>query len=257
MPDRWKDIGPESAMQNFQQHALRAAFQLVLHRFYPDVAKLNPSIGRLGKARRRKQVRSAMVRASSHQSRELNLLMNHDNCCMHASKNASESGGESMCLMSGLAREAAMPKERDDCSTAIDLLCGSIISKCMLKEKPSDMCFQCNPKATERENIFIEFADAAFERLGLQSTAQKDLQHIWREIEPQTALIGPFWSLRAVLGPVLETYILLDRLLYLQEALFPYMTSLHSLRDLSEPRLVALFDPEISPRNMAIIAIKH
>ncbi|KAG5598093.1 hypothetical protein H5410_039325 [Solanum commersonii] len=30
-------------------------------------------------------------------------------------------------------------------------------------------------------------------------------------------LIGPYWSLRAALGPVLETLILLDRLLLLQE----------------------------------------
>lgn len=70
------------------------------------------------------------------------------------------------------------------------------------------------------------------------------------------ALIGPYWSLRAVLGPVLETYILLDRLLYLQEQFHPEATAGSNSQGLPEPRLVALFNPDTSPRNMAIMAIK-
>lgn len=58
-------------------------------------------------------------------------------------------------------------------------------------------------------------------------------------------LVGPFWSLRAALGPVVETYILLDRLLFLQEQ-----------GNSVEALLVPIFDPILSPRNMAIIARK-
>lgn len=58
-------------------------------------------------------------------------------------------------------------------------------------------------------------------------------------------LIGPYWSLRAALGPVLETLILLDRLLLLQE----YDSDL-------EVCLLPIFNPVLSPRNMAIIAKK-
>lgn len=58
-------------------------------------------------------------------------------------------------------------------------------------------------------------------------------------------LIGPYWSLRAALGPVLETLILLDRLLLLQE----YGSDL-------EASLLPIFNPVLSPRNMAIIARK-
>lgn len=58
-------------------------------------------------------------------------------------------------------------------------------------------------------------------------------------------LIGPYWSLRAALGPLLETLILLDRLLFLQEQ-----------GSALEAYLLPIFDPSISPRNVAIIAKK-
>lgn len=58
-------------------------------------------------------------------------------------------------------------------------------------------------------------------------------------------LIGPYWSLRAALGPLLETFLLLDRLLFLQEQ----GSSLEVI-------MLPIFDPEVSPRNVAIIAKK-
>lgn len=59
-------------------------------------------------------------------------------------------------------------------------------------------------------------------------------------------LIGPYWSLRAALGPVIETIILLDRLLFLQE------------QDKSlEAFILPIFDPALSPRNVALIANKY
>ena len=57
--------------------------------------------------------------------------------------------------------------------------------------------------------------------------------------------IGPFWCLRAALGPLVETYILLDRLLFLQEQGSAFQAS-----------LFPLFDPAMSPRNMAVVAWK-
>lgn len=57
--------------------------------------------------------------------------------------------------------------------------------------------------------------------------------------------IGPYWSLRAALGPVLETLLLLDRLLFLQEQ-----------GKLVEVVMLPIFDPALSPRNVAIIARK-
>ncbi|KAF8408759.1 hypothetical protein HHK36_004827 [Tetracentron sinense] len=56
-------------------------------------------------------------------------------------------------------------------------------------------------------------------------------------------LIGPYWSLRAALGPLLETLLLLDRLLFLQEQ-----------GSSVEAVMLPIFDPTLSPRNVAIIA---
>ncbi|XP_038899879.1 protein RRNAD1 isoform X6 [Benincasa hispida] len=72
-----------------------------------------------------------------------------------------------------------------------------------------------------------------------------DYYGIWMDTEPYTELIGPYWSLRAALGPVLETCILLDRLQFLQEQ----GGSLEAI-------LLPIFDPDLSPRNVAIIARK-
>ena len=58
-------------------------------------------------------------------------------------------------------------------------------------------------------------------------------------------LIGPYWALRAALGPLVETYVLLDRLLFLQEQ-----------GQEMKVNMVPLFDPLLSPRNVAIIAVK-
>ena len=58
-------------------------------------------------------------------------------------------------------------------------------------------------------------------------------------------LIGPYWSLRAALGPVLETIILLDRLLFLQEQDNPL-----------DAVILPIFDPILSPMNVALIAKK-
>lgn len=58
-------------------------------------------------------------------------------------------------------------------------------------------------------------------------------------------LIGPYWSIRAALGPILETLLLLDRLLFLQEQ-----------GNVLEANMVPIFDPILSPRNIALIAKK-
>lgn len=59
------------------------------------------------------------------------------------------------------------------------------------------------------------------------------------------SLIGIYWSLRAAFGPLLETLISLDRLLFLQEQ-----------GDVLESVMLPIFNPAISPRNVAIIAKK-
>ncbi|MCO5549847.1 hypothetical protein L7F22_003321 [Adiantum nelumboides] len=200
--ERWKDAGVESALDNFEQHALRAGLQLVLHRYYPVLAKTNPTIGRLGKARRRKQ-------AKKHISVE---------SPMQSPNRSGRQGVEKISLQA--------------------------------ETLPENNRVECKKKK------FVEYASAAFQRLGLQCLTEEQLEAVWEEIEPKTVLVGPYWSLRAVLGPVLETFILLDRLLYLQEQIKFVSDGTNLSVGLRQPKLIALFDPDVSPRNMAIMAIK-
>ncbi|KAF8053140.1 hypothetical protein N665_1462s0023 [Sinapis alba] len=90
---------------------------------------------------------------------------------------------------------------------------------------------------------FEKFCLSAFSRLNLEHPQDLDLSATWNEADAFTGLIGPYWSIRAALGPVLETLILLDRLMFLQEQ-----------GDSIEVVMLPIFDPTISPRNVAIIA---
>ncbi|KAL9306367.1 putative Methyltransferase domain-containing protein [Arabidopsis thaliana] len=96
----------------------------------------------------------------------------------------------------------------------------------------SDMC-----------SSFEKFCLSAFSRLNLEHPRDLDLNATWNEADAFTELIGPYWSIRAALGPVLETLILLDRLMFLQEQ-----------GDSIKVVMLPIFDPTISPRNVAIIA---
>lgn len=92
---------------------------------------------------------------------------------------------------------------------------------------------------------FEKFNLSGLHRLGLKPLQGINFQTIWKEAEPFAELIGPYWSLRASLGAVLETLILLDRLLFLQEK----GSSLEAF-------MLPAFDPSLSPRNLAIVAVK-
>ncbi|GJM95174.1 hypothetical protein PR202_ga11882 [Eleusine coracana subsp. coracana] len=54
--ERWRSLTKDIAVQNFDIHAFRAAFQMVLENFFPEISKLSPSIGRQGKALRRQKL---------------------------------------------------------------------------------------------------------------------------------------------------------------------------------------------------------
>ncbi|KAL9998860.1 putative Methyltransferase domain-containing protein [Helianthus debilis subsp. tardiflorus] len=177
--DRWKVMEKDASLHNFELHAFRAAFQLLLSRYFPETLSGSPTIGRQGKTLRRQQQNSRM---------------------------------------NGLAT--------DGCSCKPDSTNG--------KDEHVDTC-----------SLFEKFSKSGLHRLNLNQPHDVDFAGIWKEAEPFVGVIGPYWSLRAALGPVLETLILLDRLLFLQEQ-----------GDSVEAIMVPIFNPNISPRNVALIAKK-
>ncbi|GJN35477.1 hypothetical protein PR202_gb24258 [Eleusine coracana subsp. coracana] len=58
--ERWRSLTKDIAIQNFDIHAFRAAFQMVLEKFFPEISKLSPSIGRQGKALRRQKLQKVV-----------------------------------------------------------------------------------------------------------------------------------------------------------------------------------------------------
>ncbi|KAJ4975931.1 hypothetical protein NE237_001037 [Protea cynaroides] len=168
--ERWRNLTKEAGVQNFDLHAFRAAFQMVLCRYYPEVWKRSPSIGRQGKALRRQQQRRIL---------ESNLHVEECN---------------------------------QSCSTScIDSLSPRISSGNNMEDKGS----QCH--TIDKYSLFEKFCKSGLCRLDLVPSQEIDIFGLWKEAEHFSELVGPYWSLRAALGPLLETLILLDRLLFLQE----------------------------------------
>ncbi|KAI6687063.1 hypothetical protein NL676_023891 [Syzygium grande] len=201
--ERWRSLEKDDASHNFELHSFRAAFQMVLSKYYPDVLKTSPSIGRQGKALRRQRWRrnlESSVNSSLQSQRDCEggpLVRQVE----------AKTGGKSGSRQGGARCEDTLFRD-----------------KCLHFEK---------------------FNLSGLHRLGLKPLQDINFHAIWKETEPFAEVIGPYWSLRAALGAVLETLIVLDRLLFLQE-------KGNSL----EAFMLPAFDPSLSPRNLAIVAVK-
>lgn len=201
--ERWRSLTMDIALQNFDVHAFRAAFQMVLEKYFPEVSRLSPSIGRQGKALRRQRLRKVVE-----------------------SQMVTEKTDDFSC--------STLKEENLNTDDVASVICG-------VDTGPDDSHHGEGRKFV----LFKDFTLSGLGRLGCDSVEDSNLLEIWKDVQPFSEYIGPFWCLRAALGPLVETYILLDRLLFLQEQ-----------SDLAEASLFPLFDPTVSPRNMAVIAWK-
>ncbi|KAM9214825.1 methyltransferase-like protein 25B [Leptosomus discolor] len=90
---------------------------------------------------------------------------------------------------------------------------------------------------------FPQYARLGLPRVGLDPAAiPLDSEAVGAMLEQQDKVVA-FFSLTLLLAPLVETLILLDRLLYLREQGF-------------QCALVPLFDPRFSPRNLALVAAR-
>ncbi|KAB5547946.1 hypothetical protein DKX38_011352 [Salix brachista] len=213
--ERWRILKEDAGRHNFELHAFRAAFQMVLCKYYPEIITSSPSIGRQGKVLRRQQQRR--------------ILQSSINCeGKHSSMPETISHMQELCL-----RHMSESKTGDYSGSAL-----------YSHEFSCNGGTRCNETAAANKFLLFEkFSQSGLSCLGLKSLQETHFHEIWKEAEPFAELIGPYWSLRAALGPLLETLLLLDRLLFLQEQ----GSSLEAI-------MVPIFDPALSPRNVAIIA---
>lgn len=266
--ERWRSLTPEAAIENFEVHAFRAAFQMVLQKFYPNIVETSPSLGRLGKSQRRQKAKSVLwQRQFAEKSLSSSSLIDCENQRLNMRQIdtlnsemifSSLNGNDSMVKKSierGLSfqtSENLNPKEKDGELRNRKNICNDF-SKPSDSTSPSEKMlrnssFSCgrtiDPNELDKSCRFKEYSISAFERLCLSPVPNEAVLQTWKEVEHNVELIGPYWSLRAVFGPLLETLLLLDRLLFLQE------------HDGIKASIVPLFEPSISPRNIAIIAQK-
>ncbi|KAF5728209.1 protein RRNAD1-like [Tripterygium wilfordii] len=239
--ERWRSLEKEDGLHNFELHAFRAAFQLVLCKYFPEVVIRSPSIGRQGKALRRKQKRRIL---ESSTLREVSKppIANHNSYCakgicptMAIAECDPSSLPQNGSYMEGICLAMEAPEHKSDGNLILE----SDVSHGM----PFEESFCEGVDTVEKCYLFAKFSQSALGRLGLSPLHDITFHETWKEMESFADLVGPYWSIRAALGPVLETFLQLDRLLFLQEQ-----------GNLVEAVMLPIFDPALSPRNMAIIA---
>ncbi|XP_078392807.1 methyltransferase-like protein 25B isoform X2 [Cetorhinus maximus] len=89
---------------------------------------------------------------------------------------------------------------------------------------------------------FGDYARAALQKLGLDPGDQWDASQV-QSLLAQERTVVAYFCLNLLLAPVIETLILLDRVLYLKEQSY-------------QCELIPLFDPTFSPRNFVLVAAK-
>lgn len=93
---------------------------------------------------------------------------------------------------------------------------------------------------------FLDYYRAAMKRINLRlDLTDEEIEEFSKSFECKREELNVFTLIRYMLAPAIESIILLDRLLYLQE------------QCITNAYLVKLFDPVISPRCYGIIAIKN
>ncbi|XP_015227442.1 PREDICTED: protein RRNAD1 [Cyprinodon variegatus] len=89
---------------------------------------------------------------------------------------------------------------------------------------------------------FTEYARLGLPRVGLPSDLPLDQERVEAMLKQQNKVVV-YFSLSLLLAPVVETLVLLDRMIYLEE-------------NGVKSQLIPLFNPNFSPRNFVLVALK-
>ncbi|XP_034001756.1 protein RRNAD1 isoform X1 [Trematomus bernacchii] len=113
----------------------------------------------------------------------------------------------------------------------------------IIREQRPELC-RAGVQTVKKAHLltFTEYARLGLARVGLPPDLPLDGGRVEAMLEQQGRVVV-FFSLALLLAPVVETLVLLDRIIYLQE-------------NGVDSRLVPLFDPNLSPRNFVLVALK-
>jgi len=122
----------------------------------------------------------------------------------------------------------------------ISLLYRAMLEVILTKEVPDEVRKEITVGKIKCKN-FPEYVEKCFRKFGLKEVSLDTIEEVQMQYENLWDQMKMFYLIRIFFAPVVESLILLDRLLYLRESGF------------SQSYLVQLFDPVISPRCYGII----
>ncbi|KAJ8681936.1 hypothetical protein QAD02_017728 [Eretmocerus hayati] len=92
---------------------------------------------------------------------------------------------------------------------------------------------------------FLTYAKWGLTRVNLEIPSDDTLEEVYHEYRESEWKFNVFQSLRVQIAPVIEAAIILDKLLYLQQS-----------NICTKLEVIQIFDPVVSPRSWAIVAVK-
>ncbi|WOG83293.1 hypothetical protein DCAR_0102468 [Daucus carota subsp. sativus] len=153
--DRWGGLGKGVGIQNFELHAFRAAFQMVLFQYYPKILVTSPAIGCQGKA-------FAANKIEGHWNYYLSL--SPKDC----KKNFTW-----------------MNKNAETEVTLSENLKGPDHTDGMIQKVSSKISSGCEKTTyAEKYMLFKKFIQSALDRLGVHCLKEVDLAGLWKKNEP-------------------------------------------------------------------------
>ncbi|XP_047334325.1 probable methyltransferase-like protein 25 isoform X1 [Impatiens glandulifera] len=170
--ERWKGLGIDASLHNFNLHALRAAFQMVLFHYYPETLEKSPIVGRQGKALLRQQ----------HRKEESTDSMNFVDHNILKRGNIAKANGTGEYHIEGNADE-------NHFSDPVLLASASIKSGSMAGKTSGAFSNGSSNQISINEDtkkylLFEEFSVSALSRLGFSHLKEVDFSQIWKETEP-------------------------------------------------------------------------
>uniref|UniRef100_H3D618 Methyltransferase like 25B n=1 Tax=Tetraodon nigroviridis TaxID=99883 RepID=H3D618_TETNG len=122
--------------------------------------------------------------------------------------------------------------------------CYRAMLELFIREARPDLC-RAGIQTIKKAHMlpFTQYARLGLARVGLPPGLRLDPERVEAMLKQQGRVVV-FFSLALLLAPVVETLVLLDRMIYLQE---------HGL----DSQLVPLFNPNFSPRNFVLVGQKR
>ncbi|XP_038970314.1 methyltransferase-like protein 25 isoform X3 [Phoenix dactylifera] len=178
--ERWRSLTKDDALQNFDVHTFRAAFQMVLDKYFPDVLTSSPSIGRKGKALRRQRMRQVIESKLGTKGCNTVPFFTFKQQCKSAAGSLTMKTDELEVVdgcYSNMALRAFLIYAAVDACTTLEELPQSSSS--------SDVrCLETTVEKTDNYLLFKEFSMSGLSRLGCGPSEDINLLEIWKEAQP-------------------------------------------------------------------------